>query len=407
MRKGTVWLFLAWGALVLGFGISCRQPSESRGEQVAERLGRDEAVYVTSGAPGRTETVLGMDLTKLDKPANPAGFIQFFHFPPGPPQGPEVCWSSAMVSFLESEVRRQGRTPVRLSEIYLVYWDCVEKTRMFVGEKGEFGLIGLSEPDFALEIFREHGIVRKSDYPGLDAARPGAGRLVLAGQIRDFLGELKERRDWDEGRAVAGVRAILDRGLGKPPEKIVVDGRSLTPLEYLRESLGLDPSDYVSFISFKYLPPYTEGEYRTPGNWSHSRDYFNLPLYDFRLSLLGALRRGFTAVLAVDSSKPFYAGENGLAFVPSFDIPQNFIDASSREFRFVSAASSGDHAVHCVGYTENKAVWYLIKDTLENAGPGSHPGYVFCRDDFIKLKCLSFLVHKEAVKEVLARFPSR
>ena len=63
--------------------------------------------------------------------------------------------------------------------------------------------------------------------------------------------------------ALAGVRAILDKHLGRPPARIDVDGRSLTPLEYLDE-LGLVPDDYVAFISFLYLPFHTRGEFRVP-----------------------------------------------------------------------------------------------------------------------------------------------
>ena len=33
------------------------------------------------------------------------------------------------------------------------------------------------------------------------------------------------------------------------------------------------------------------------------------------------------------------------------------------------------------------------------------PGYTFYRDDYVRLKMLTFLVHKDAVKELLARFP--
>ena len=120
--------------------------------------------------------------------------------------------------------------------------------------------------------------------------------------------------------------------------------------------------------------------------------------------MLWALRRGFTAVLSVDFTEPGYNGETGIAVVPSFDIPQNFIDQSSRELRFVSGSSTDDHSVHCVGYKEGKDIWYLIKDSWENAYWSSHKGYYFYRNDYVRLKCLMFVVHKDAVKEVLAKF---
>jgi bleomycin hydrolase len=48
--------------------------------------------------------------------------------------------------------------------------------------------------------------------------------------------------------------------------------------------------------------------------------------------------------------------------------------------------------------------WFLIKDSGGSAQRGQFKGYYFYRDDFIKLKMLSFLVHKDAVKDLLTKF---
>jgi bleomycin hydrolase len=402
MRK-IGWLALAVALACFG-PAACRRQEPSRAEQVAEKLGRDEAVYINRSQGGRTETVLTMDFAGIERPGSPAEFTQFFHFPPVRQGDTGTCWAFSTTSFLESEMRRRGKAAVKLSEMFPVYWEYVEKARRFVREKGASFLGQGSEPDSAIARIRQYGIVRETDYPGLPAGAREHDHRLLFGEFRDYLEGLKDRKDWDEARVLAGVRAILDRHLGRPPEMIVVEGRTLTPRQYLEGPLGLDPSDYVPFISFKYLPPYTKGEFKVPDNWRRSAEYYNLPLYDFWLALLRALRRGYTAVLAVDFTEPGYSGANGLALVPSFDVPRNFIDASSRELRFVNGATVDDHSVHCVGYKENHDVWYLIKDSWENAYGSDHKGYFFYREDYIRLKCLMFLVHKEAVKEVLARF---
>jgi bleomycin hydrolase len=161
----------------------------------------------------------------------------------------------------------------------------------------------------------------------------------------------------------------------------------------------------VAFVSFMYLPFYAKGEFKVPDNWWHSRDYHNLPLYEFSLALLRALRKGYTATLAVDFSEPGYSGENDIAMVPTFDIPSSYIDQSSREYRFVNGTTVDDHAVHCVGYLESaKGNWFLIKDSWENAYWGKAKGYFFYQDDYVRLKCLMFMVHKDAAKEVLDKF---
>ncbi len=404
MRRSWLRSGLTALACVLVLGAACRKQAPSKGEQVAEKLGRDEAVYIKRTAGGVEETVLAMDFSKVVRPATVAEFTQLFHFPPVRQGRTGTCWSFSTTSFLESELRRMGKAEVKLSEMFIVYWEYVEKARRFLREKGASFLGQGSEPNSAVERVRQYGLVREEDYRGLPAGRAEHDHGALFREFEAYLAGLKGRGDWDEAKGLAGVRAILDRHLGRPPETIIVDGRILTPKQYAEGTLGLNPADYVAFISFAYLPFHARGEYKVPDNWAHAADYCNLPLYEFPLALLRSLRRGYSAVLAVDFSEPGYSGENGIAVIPSFDIPQNFIDQSSRESRFTAGASTDDHAVHCVGYKEGVEPWFLIKDSWENAYWSSHKGYYFYRDDYIRLKCLMFMVHKDAVKEVLAEF---
>jgi bleomycin hydrolase len=390
--------------LAAGLAVSCGPRKPTGSEPAAGQGKHDQALYVQETSEGKTQTVLSVDLTDFEKPAEPAEFTKFFHLPPVRQNNTGTCWSFAATSLLESELRRQGKAEVKLSEMFTVYWEYVEKARRFVREKGDSFLGQGSEPNSAMERIRQYGLVRASDFTGLLDGKTSHDHGPLFREFRDYLSGLAAKKEWDEARALAGVRAILDKHLGRPPDRITVDGRSLTPLEYLK-SLGLDPGDYVAFVSFMYLPFYTKGEFRVPDNWWHSRDFHNLPLYEFSLALLRALRRGYTATLAVDFSEPGYSGENDVAVVPTFDIPSNYIDQSSREYRFTNGSSTDDHAVHCVGYLESaKGNWFLIKDSWENAYWGKAKGYFFYQDDYVRLKGLMLLVHKDAVKEVLGKF---
>jgi bleomycin hydrolase len=392
-------------ALLLAAWPACRREALTKGEQVAEQLGHEQAVYVTRTVDGKPETSLAVDLSGLERPSSPAEFTRFFHFPPVRQGETGTCWAFAATSLLESELRRQGKAGVKLSEMFIVYWEYVEKARRYVREKGDSFLGQGSEPNSALKRVGQYGIVPETDYPGLPGGKTAHDHGPLFHEFRAYLEGLKTRAEWNEDTAVAGVRGILDRHLGRPPDRITVAGRSLTPLEYLEGTLGLVPSDYESVVSFMYAPFYTRTEFKVPDNWWHCREYYNIPLYEFEIALLRSLRRGFTAALSVDFTEPGYSGENDVAVVPTFDIPQNFIDQSSRELRFVSGSTTDDHAVHCVGYKDTgKESWYLIKDSWANAYWGPNKGYFFYRSDYTKLKCLMFVVHKDAVKEILAKF---
>jgi bleomycin hydrolase len=406
MNRHRVATVLTGAFMFLTISSGCRREAPSKAEQVAEKLGRQEAVYMDRlGDGGRSERALSLDLSGLARPSGPAEFIRLEHLPPVEQGRTGTCWSFAATSLLESELRRQGLPVVKLSEMFTVYWEYVEKARRFVRQKGDSFLGQGSEPNLALERIARYGIVRESDYNGLPAGAKRHDHSALFNELREFLQGLKERNDWDETRAVSGVRRILDRHLGPPPDRISVEGRDLTPVEYLRDALGLKPEDYVAFMSWTYAPFYSRAEFRVPDNWPHNAEYHNLPLHEFYLTLLRSLRRGFTAVLSVDFSEPGYVAEEDIAVVPSFDLPRNFIDQSSREFRFWNRTTTDDHAVHCVGYKEGAGEsWFLIKDSWENAYWGRHRGYFFYRDDYLKLKCLMFLVHRDAAKEALAAF---
>lgn len=367
----------------------------------------DRAVYIKEGPQSPEASFLAADLTGFEHPTELAEFTKLFHLPPVPQGNTGSCWSFAATSLLESELRRQGKAEVRLSPMHTVYWEYVEKARRYVREKGRSFLGQGSEPNSALARIKQYGLVRDADYTGLLDGRTAHDHAALFREFKASLEGRAAKNDWDEASAIAEVRAILDKHLGRPPARIDVDGTSMTPLEYLA-SLGLDPDAYVSFVSFMYAPFYAMAEYKVPDNWWHAQDYRNLPLYEFSLALLRALRRGYTATLAVDFSEPGYLGQSDVAMVPTFDIPAPYIDQSSREYRFVHGVSTDDHAVHCVGYLEEakRGNWFLIKDSWENAWWGDVKGYFFYQDDYVRLKCLMFMVHRDAVKEMLEKFPA-
>ncbi len=97
---------------------------------------------------------------------------------------------------------------------------------------------------------------------------------------------------------------------------------------------------------------------------------------------------------------------NLAAVVPTFDIPQEYIDQDSRELRFNNHTSEDDHGIHLVGMmpsADGHHTWFLIKDSSRSARWGKHEGYYFYRDDYVRLKMLTYTVHRDAVKDLLAK----
>jgi bleomycin hydrolase len=52
---------------------------------------------------------------------------------------------------------------------------------------------------------------------------------------------------------------------------------------------------------------------------------------------------------------------------------------------------------------KNSQNWYLLKDSWSSSWNNEHPGYYFYHEDYLKLKMLSFMVHKNAAKDLLTK----
>lgn len=347
-----------------------------------------------------------VDFAAIEAPKAVAEFQSLWHQPPVCQGLSGMCWCFSTTSLLESEAHRRTGRPLRFSVLHTVYWEYVEKARGFVRTRGKSTFGEGSQAAAVLRAWRAHGVVPAEAYTGLrGGARNHDHEATVFAEIQKYLEGVKASGAWSEAAVVATVRSILDHHLGAPPETVEVEGRKLTPRQYLAEVARLNPDDYVALLSFTDRPFWTRAEYDVPDNWWHGEEYLNVPLDDFMGALKGALRRGFTVAIAGDMSEPGYSiGAPGVAVVPSWDIPASAIDANARQFRYMNGSTTDDHGLHVVGWTTRGGKdWFLVKDSWSSAWNNAHPGYYVFHEDYVKLKMLSLMMHKDAVKELLAK----
>lgn len=354
---------------------------------------------------GKVDTVLAIKYDDLAIPPSVESFKSFFHFPPVRQDTTGTCWAYAAISFLESEVFRLTEQKIKLSEMYVAYWEYLAKAKVYIRTRGKSLFAQGSQEVAALLRIKEHGIVPLTDYSGLIEGRTKHSHGTLYKQMLNYLELMKAQNIWDEEIILTQIKLLLNKHLGPPPEIINYNGMQMTPQEFSKNVLKLDLDDYVDLMSFKYQPFYTRGSYRVPDNYWHYQGYYNVPLDEWYQALVSAIKQGYTIGTGGDVSEIGKIGEADVAFIPDFDIPSKYIDQDAREFRFENKTSTDDHGIHLVGYQHYKGRdWFLIKDSGFSATKGKHRGYYFYRDDFIKLKMLTFMVHKDAVKELLAKF---
>ncbi len=359
--------------------------------------------------PLKENKVFGVDLSGYQLPNKVELYTNHqWHNPPVSQGNTNTCWCFSTTSFLESEVYRINKMKVKLSEMYTVYWEYVEKTRRFIQERGNSAFEEGSEANAVTRMWKKYGIIPESDYTGLPVSRKFHNHEDMIAEMKAYLKSLKANSAWDEEVAVTTIKSIMKHYIGEPPSEIIVDGKKMNPQQYLHDVIRINPDDYVDILSYEQEPFYKQVEYKVPDNWWHSTDYCNVPLDIFMETLKKVVRNGFTISIGGDVSEPGFDRQTQCAIVPDFDIPSAYINDDARQFRFSNETTTDDHGLHLVGYLEKDGKdWYLIKDSgsgSRNKDPNaSEFGYYFFSSDYVKLKMMDFMVHKDAVKDLLEK----
>ena len=345
-----------------------------------------------------------LDFTGMNYPKSKEEFKYYWHNDPVSQGQTGTCWSFSTTSFFESEVYRLTGKKVSLSSIFTAYWEYVEKVKEFVRTRGKSIVEEGSEANAVTRIYKTYGVVPAAAYTGLLLGQKYHDHSEMISEIQTYLKNVKAVNAWDEDEVVKVTKSILNHYLGTPPTEVIVDGKKYSPKEYLTNYLKLNVDDYVDVLSYMQKPYWQQVEYEVPDNWWHNKDYYNIPLDDFMKILKSSIKNGYTLAIGGDVSEPGYYSWTKCAVVPTFDIPSEYIDEYSRQFRFSNETTTDDHGIHLVGYEElDGKTWFLIKDSGSGSRNTGDKGYYFYQEDYVKLKIMDFMVHKEMFKEYLKK----
>lgn len=349
--------------------------------------------------------VFKVDFTGMNLPKSADEFTTYWRNEPISQGITGTCWSFSTLSMLESEVYRINKEKIKLSELWVAYWEFVEKARGYVQSRGETFFGEGSQSNAVYRIIKQYGIVPLEAYTGMLPGQKFHDHSKMYAEMTKYLESVKAVNAWNEETVLNTIKSILNYYMGAPPEKVTINGKDYTPKEYFNKFVKLNLDDYVEFLSLMQQPYYEKVEYEVPDNWWHNKDYHNIPLDEFMSILKKSIRNGYSICIGGDVSEAGMESKAEVAIIPTFDIPSEYIDEHSRQFRFSNKTTEDDHGIHMVGYLEKDGKdWYLIKDSGAGAHNGANKGYYFYHEDFVKLKMLSFTIHKDAVKDILEKF---
>jgi len=404
--------------MILGFLAYGQQPASNKGIfksyepgyfQNTILKGIDE--YQSTVAPPRSKPTFKADPAEFKVPESKNDFKTYWHNDPVSQGNTNTCWCFSANSFLESDIYRTTGKKVRISEMYTVYMEYLERARTWVKTRGDMFFGEGSEANAVTKIWKKYGCVPYDAYTGLLPVQKFYSHEKMFEELKSYTGFVKQNNLWDEEAVVGNFKAILNHYMGEPPVNVTVDGKTYTPKQYLSDYLKISPDDYTDVLSYMQQPYWKQVEYEVPDNWWHNSDYHNIPLDDYMKVLKNSIKQGYTFAIGGDVSEAgFLARESNAAVIPSFDIPSAAIDENARQFRFSNGTTTDDHGMHVVGYKElNGVTWFLVKDSgsgSRTGGKEKNPnfGYYCFHEDYVKLKMMDIMVHKDMMKEYLPRF---
>lgn len=305
-----------------------------------------------------------------------------------------TCWSFATTSFLESEIMRMGFEETKLSEMFFVQYNYKNKAFQYLLYHGNnnFGEGSLSHD--VIKILREQGLATYDAFPGEKEDGKYNHRNLVTQLKKEAVESNKKKKGDIDASNIISYKRIFKQELGKLPKKIKTEDGKMSPIE-LRDHFKLNPDDYVELSSFSHHPFYKTFVLEVPDNWAHAL-YYNLPINELMEVMYYAINNGYTIAWDGDTSEKTFVHKQGKAFV--LKKQQGKVDQKMRQATFYNRTTTDDHLMHLVGLSkdsEGKNCFYTKNSWGKESN--DYGGYLHMTDDYVRLKTVGILVHKNAI----------
>jgi len=317
-----------------------------------------------------------------------------------------TCWSYATTSFIETEALRMGKKEYNLSEMFFVYHAYLQKAQDYVMFHGKANFSEGGQAHDVLNVIKEYGLVTEEAYDGIEYDLVFHNHAEMVENLTSIVENAAKKEKVLLAPWYIAFKSVLESYLGKTPVNFTVDGKEFNPKSFNTSEIGFKPADYIEFTSFSHHPYYEEFDLEVPDNWSHDR-YMNVPIDELMKIMDNALDKGYSIDWDGDVSEDnFEKGyTTGKAFLREKDI--NKIQEKGfqryRQETFENYTTTDDHLMHIVGTAKDKdgRLFYMTKNSWGNYN--GFGGYLYMSKEYVKLKGLAILVHKDAVPKDIAK----
>jgi len=332
-----------------------------------------------------------------------------------------TCWCFSTISFLESELLRNGKEEIDLSEMYVVRHTYPHKALDYIRMHGKANHSQGGQSHDVIDRIRRYGIIPENVYPGMNIGEKRHNH----GEMSAVLNALLEAVLKCKGKRVTprwpeAYNAILDVYLEKPPKTFTYKGKSYTPHEFAAEYLELNLDDYIELTSYTHHPFYKKCRLELPDNWTYNDDYYNVPIDDLEKIADHVLESGYSLVWDGDvSEREFSSRKKGYAIVPAKDwedktraerekeedegitepVKEKEITREMRQETFDNFLTTDDHLMHIVGVAKDQVgtKFYLTKNS--GGTDRKYGGYVYMSRSYFRLKTTAIMINKHSLPE--------
>ncbi len=306
-----------------------------------------------------------------------------------------TCWSFATTSFLESEIIRKGYSETDLSEMYFVYFGYLNKAKKYLMYQGNnsFSEGGLAHDVF--DVLRTEGMFPYETFPGEKVD----GKYRHGDLLRDLKTEVEALNKKQDDFNVENLKTfedILEKQIGKLPKKIKTEDGKITPVDFVGK-FDINPDDYVEISSYSHHAYYKPFVLEVPDNWAHGL-YYNVPVNELMEIMYYSINQGYTVCWDGDTSEKTFSHKNGKADLPEKQIGK--VDQELRQETFNNRTTTDDHLMHIVGLSkDSKGRTCFYTKNSWGVESNDYGGYLHMTEDYVRLKTMAILVHKNAIPE--------
>ena len=229
---------------IVATNVNAQQAIHNKGKFIEYQPGfyensilKDVKEFDETKKPEKKRISYKLDLSGMDVPTSVEQFTGYWKNQPISQGNAGTCWSFSTTSYFETEVYRQTKQQVKLSEIYTAYWEYVEKAKRFVQERGNSNFDEGSEANAVTRVMKQYGAVPEDSYSGLLTGQHYHTHAKMVSEMRAYLESVKTQIAWNEEEIISTIKSIMNHYIGVPPTKINANGKDMSPQDYLKNVL--------------------------------------------------------------------------------------------------------------------------------------------------------------------------